>query len=322
MRIWLSRRHLAMVAAAALGVGFLPASAASAATPAATSAVGDLRGVYCASPGSCWAVGDAFAGDATVNQMLHWNGKSWSKKGVPSPGGTKPDDVSQLFAVRCSSPASCWAVGDYDHGGVEFNQVLRWNGTSWSVVAHVPQPGGLIPGDFSDLVSITCTSATNCWAVGRYGHQGATSTVTLNQALHWNGTRWTRVTTPNPAGSGQNDDNVISGVSCAIAKDCWAVGTYSVLEGQPAKFNEILHWTGAKWTKVQAPNPGGTLSLDVNSLQGLACPSATTCFAVGTYGSTKVGGAKLNQLLRWDGKKWSVMHPGNPDGTGKGQRRG
>ena len=39
---------------------------------------------------------------------------------------------------------------------------------------------------------------------------------------HWNGTAWSIVTSPNAS-----QGNVLSGVTCTSASDCWAVGEYS-----------------------------------------------------------------------------------------------
>lgn len=85
---------------------------------------------------------------------------------MPSPGGTATNDLSQLFAVRCKTARSCWAVGEYQKGsGAILSQALHWNGKRWSLVA-TPQPGGHQPGEVSELFDVTCTTSASCWAVG------------------------------------------------------------------------------------------------------------------------------------------------------------
>jgi hypothetical protein len=314
-----SRSHRTIVlSGAALVAGFLPVMTASAATPGSIGGAGELRGVYCTSAGNCLAVGDFVVHGADVNQMLHWNGKKWSKEAVPSAGGTKSADFSELFAVRCTSPANCLAVGEYGHSGAQLNQILYWNGKKWAVAAAVPQPGGKASGGFSELSDVACTSARSCWAGGQYGHQGAMGEVILNQALHWNGKRWSRVTTPDPAGTAANDENSIKGIRCTSASDCWAVGAYGTGAGTPVLLNEVLHWNGKKWSEVTVPDPGGTATMDVNLLQSVSCTSATSCEAAGSYGSNLAAGVRLNQVLRWNGAKWSLSHPPDPDGTAAG----
>jgi hypothetical protein len=84
------------------------------------SILAELNGVFCTSPGNCWAVGSqaTSGGDTTVNQVLRWNGSTWRPFPVPEPGGTAPggtvgDDMNELSDVTCVSPADCWAVGTF-----------------------------------------------------------------------------------------------------------------------------------------------------------------------------------------------------------------
>src|SRR4029077_4661817 len=82
--------------------------------------------------------------------------------------------------------------------------------------------------------------------------------------------------------------------------------------------NEILHWNGRKWSLVKIPDPGGTAPGDVNVLQGVRCSSATSCLAVGTYGTLSGTATFLNQSLFWNGRKWSLVKTPDPAGTAAG----
>ena len=62
------------------------------------------------------------------------------------------------------------------------------------------------------------TSSTDNWAVGASIIGGVSQTL----ALHWNGTKWTRVTTPDPGGPGVG--SYLAGVTGTSAADMWAVG--------------------------------------------------------------------------------------------------
>jgi len=53
----------------------------------------------------------------------------------------------------------------------------------------------------------------------------------------WNGTGWTRVSSPNPAGG-----SALIGVAATSATNAWAVGC----TGNCAK-TLILHWNGTAW---------------------------------------------------------------------------
>ena len=108
------------------------------------------------------------------------------------------------------------------------------------------------------LNDVTCTSASDCWAVGG----------TLIE--HWNGTTWSIVASPNITG-------YLSDVTCASASDCWAVGYYFT-GGLPRTLTE--HWNGTAWSIVTSPN---TSTGESNQLSGVTCTSPSDCWAVGYY---------------------------------------
>ena len=119
--------------------------------------------------------------------MAQWNGKTWSQIKVLTPGITQSEFGSVLESLQCTSQRSCWAVGEYeDIDDATVNEALQWNGSSWSL-ASTPNPSGISSSsDRSALVDVACASANSCWAVGRY----ASSSDTLNEALHWKGATW------------------------------------------------------------------------------------------------------------------------------------
>ena len=79
-------------------------------------------------------------------------------------------------------------------------------------------------------------SASACTAVGTYIDK-AGDLVTL--AERWDGTSWAVQTTPNPPGA---TGISLSGVSCASARACTAVGAYEDSAGDGLSFAE--RWTG------------------------------------------------------------------------------
>ena len=272
-----------------------------------------LSGVYCTAAPNCWAVGERTKGNADVNEILHWNGNAWRDHSVPSPGGTASDDVNGLFAVRCLTARSCWAVGEYQKGGAGpvLSQALRWNGKRWSVVA-TPQTGGRRKGDATELFDVTCTSSANCWAVGDYGKFTGTISKPVklaNEALHWNGRKWSRVRTPNPAGTATRRLNSLFGVRCLSSANCNAVGDYAngTAEDSAVMRNEALHWNGKRWSHARTPNPGGGSAGDYSELSAVGCVPSS-CWAVGTSGLHSAGTiTSSGEALHWNGKKWATV---------------
>jgi len=183
------------------------------------------------------------------DQMLHWNGRKWARVTVQDPAGTAVGDLNELLGLSCTSAVNCWAAGFYGtltpgpKKPRTLNLILHWNGKKWSK-ASVQSPGQN-GGKSDELGAITCSGARDCWAVGQAGNFDGNLPV-RNEALHWNGVRWSLVRTPNPAGTGMQDRNVLNSVRCVSAGNCWAVGV-QVRSGGSLSASQILHWTGKKW---------------------------------------------------------------------------
>src|SRR5690242_18204475 len=86
--------------------------------------------------------------------------------------------------------------------------------TSWSIVAS-PNPTG---SSGSYLNGVSCKSGAGCFAVG-YSTTASNPGTTLIE--RWNGTSWSILASPNPAGA---TGSYLNGVSCTSATSCLAVG--------------------------------------------------------------------------------------------------
>jgi hypothetical protein len=155
-------------------------------------------------------------------------------------------------------------------------------GAAWKTpgLPAVPSLSELVPepGSSSVLAGVFCTSASNCWAVGYYRKGSGSAQVTLNLALHWNGQKWSRVSTPDPGGTAGGDGSDLTGVRCTSRKNCWAAGAYGAAG---TAFGQALHWNGRRWSKVATPNPGGTPGSDLRVLVSVTCTVAANCWALG-----------------------------------------
>jgi len=290
--------------------------------PAGTSgdAVNELYAVRCLTGGDCWAVGTTTkTGGTYFAEALHWNGKRWSTEPVPQPGGTAAGDVTSLSDSVCVSARNCWAVGGYgldESGDIRVaNLVLRWDGKRWSKAGGIPNPAGTGTGRANFLDGVRCFSSTSCVADGENLSVPPASTVGIrNEALRWNGRKWSKQSVPNPGGTGDNQDNDLVGLACGSSRSCWGVGFYGGTEPTQTSLNEILHWNGSKWAPAKSvPDPGGTGAGAFNELEGATCSSTGNCWALGSYATTS--GAKLNEALHWNGRKWRLVRTPNPGGT-------
>jgi hypothetical protein len=114
---------------------------------------------------------------------------AWRLESVPSPQGRTP---ASLYGVSCTSATACVAVGASDIGLRSRAPLAeRWDGRRWSIQPTVspPAPRGRYTRD-AELSGVSCTSRTQCVAVGSY-RTGSVTGAPLVEA--WNGARWSFV---------------------------------------------------------------------------------------------------------------------------------
>src|SRR5215469_16242561 len=228
MRVqWLTARIVAVSAALTMAsalVGTGPGVAAASTCvgwagtqPANPSIMGDqLAGVSVVSPCDAWAVGTQQVGAATFQTLAeHWNGLTWTPAKSSNPGGSS--NTSLFSAVAVKSPTDGWAVGDYHNGTTGQTLIERLTGGAWKPVPS-PDPGG--PILYNALGAVTIISAKNAWAVGDYF---PTPTTFRALIVHWNGAKWSVVSSPNP----KLNKSLLLGVTATSAKDVWAVGFFN-----------------------------------------------------------------------------------------------
>ena len=278
----------------------------------------ELFGGHCTSAKNCWAVGSYERHGVQFEEAIHWNGKKWSLVATPTPGGTLSGDFNELFDVVCNSPDSCWASGEYGTVGttgmeVIENQALHWNGKAWSQVT-TPNPGGTGPEDANALSDIRCPTARNCWAVGTFGIFTGGGGL-FNEALHWNGNKWSQVGVPDPGGIESGDFNELEGLSCTSPTSCWATGSDGTSGSAAVTLNQAVHWNGHTWSSVSVPQPDGTAAFAGNSLTGVNCSSPGNCWAVGYVGNFDLVAPILNEALHWNGTHWSMASIPDPAGS-------
>jgi hypothetical protein len=236
----------------------------------AGATTGTLAGVSCTTATDCTAVGSYAASEGIGPLAERWNGQAWARETFPNPAGSAD---TALTAISCPTASQCVAVGYYTALGAPGGKALAagWNGTSWRLL-NVPLPAAAVGG--GALSAISCRSATDCTAGGSYSPKNTDDFSTL--AEHWNGRAWAVQPTPNP-GSTKVLADVFIAVSCGSAASCVAVGTE--VENGSTAYPVAEAWNGQAWTVQQTAAP----ELRNEGLQGVACVSATTCTAVGSY---------------------------------------
>jgi hypothetical protein len=263
-----------------------------------------FTGVSCASATACTAVGAAIvkATRRGVNLAEAWNGTAWRVQAIPTPKGSTS---SSLFAVSCTSPRACTAVGNYNTaagGAVAIAE--RWNGTAWRT-QPLPRPAKV-----TQLFGVSCPAARTCTAVG-YQNTGTGDAKPLAEA--WNGTAWHVQTVPLPH---KAPGGALNAVSCTSPRACTATGgDFSTTAPTLA-----ARWNGSTWRVQPTPNPPDfTTSREEVTLNGVSCSSAIACTATGKYAPD---GNAAYFLEAWNGRSWRLVPAPHPAGFAQGALNG
>jgi len=175
--------------------------------------------------------------------VLHWNGARWARVASPNAFGQSGQRVTNLASVTATSARFALAVGAFssDPASSALESLsLRWRGSAWEQVAS-PNPGGVTGvADFTSLASVSAVSAENAWAVG--DDTDASSGALDSVVLHWNGSKWARVSSPNPSTTA----TYLFSVCAVSAADVWAVGSYYDATTK-SDYTLVLHWNGISW---------------------------------------------------------------------------
>ena len=185
--------------------------------PGSTGSDNDLFSVAATSHSDAWAVGEVFTSSKITTLIVHWDGTSWKQTPSPNPGHS-----NELFGIAATSGSNAWAVGDATNGTADQTLALHWNGRQWTQAAS-PDQGGSTNNNV--LVAVSATTTRNAWAVGYFANGTANSTL----ILHWNGTTWTHVGSPNLGAT-----NILLGVAATSAGNTWAVGSFRTTDPSQA----------------------------------------------------------------------------------------
>jgi hypothetical protein len=255
-----------------------------------------ITSVSCAPAGDCSAGG--FYAGSTGQQAFVVNEKhgTWGKA-IEVPGSRTLNKYRNagITSVSCTSAGNCSAGGFYaNHAagitsppGTQAFVVSEKHGT-WGKAIEVPGTAAFDHSDFTQVSSVSCTSAGNCSAAG--GPQNTSRGPALGQAFvvsEKHGTWGKAIEVPGIAALNTAGYAVISSVSCGSAGNCGAGGQYQD-NGGAAQEAFVVNEVNGTWGKaIEAP---GTAALNIGTsgyapagTTSLSCPSAGDCKADGYY---------------------------------------
>jgi len=262
----------------------------------------NLTGISCPAPGSCVAVGAYLdASNRSEGMVETLAGGIWTSSVPPLPSGSIN---GYLNAVSCTAVGACVAAGTYfDSGGNEVGLFETLSGGSWTPTAAVA-PGDATADPHEQLQGISCPAAGSCTAVGQYINASGTQGVIQSQVAG----SWTSSKAPLPSAAA-NPDVVLQGASCPAVGSCVAVGSYVDAGDDGQGLIETL--AAGTWTPTGAPLPGDKAANPFGILNGVSCPSAAACTAVGSY----VNASGKQSLVDTFSSGWTASSPAPPGGA-------
>jgi plastocyanin len=240
-----------------------------------------LRGVGGSSGTDVWAAGYQTTKSGTVKTFIeHYDGAAWSI--VPSPNPVSL--ASYLSTVAAVATNDVWAAGHYLDGAFYRTLVEHWDGTSWTI-APTPNPGD---GD-NALNGIAIRGPNDVWAVGY--RLNVSGTVTSTLVLHFDGTGWNVVPSPNPG-----QPSSLAAVVASPDGQIWAAGFY--YDGTQGR-TLLLHGDDSGFVAV----PGEDFPGEGNVLLGIAAAGPGDMWVAGYHYPS--GTSDYQGLIEhYDGEQW------------------
>ena len=257
----------------------------------------EFSGVSCWSATGCDAVGPSPDSEAELNALVErWNGTAWEVQSTPKSTGAS--EVN-LESVSCRSASECEATGYAELAGNKHVTLAeRWNGTAWSV-----QSTPINKGENSNLVSVSCASASECVASG---FSQPSIGIFAPLAELWNGKEWKILTTATLPK--EDEQPRFESISCPSAKDCIAVGGF--FSTSMGSVSLVESYNGSTWTLQSTPTPEHSIGA---GLTGVSCSASSACTAVGGYDNYAESGERA-LIERYNGTSWQLQESPSPVG--------
>jgi hypothetical protein len=247
---------------------------------------GDLSAIGGTGPDDLWAAGfQLSAEDATESVLFeHFNGTSWQIVPFPTQSSACDPNAADCFlepkAVSATSPDDVWVVGTVAEPNPTATFVAHFDGTAWSVVPSPCLEGRKVSAcsgttiNLNELTGVSALSGSDAWASGSEGNVNDMN-FHIPYVLHWNGTAWSLVKTPNRGGEG----SLLNGIAALGTDDVWAVGQTQSLDGAIKPLTE--QFNGSTWSLVPSPAPGSAGRSPDDSLASVTSPGGGLVFAAG-----------------------------------------
>jgi hypothetical protein len=244
------------------------------------------------------------AGGQTVNHIARWSGTVWLPLTGPSTtgmaGGTNTY-VSSLIVFDDGNGPALVAAGTFETaGGVNVNNIAKWNGTAWSPLGAAANSG--TNGTVRALLVYNDGSGDALYAAGFFSEAGGH---TVNRIAKWDGSDWYPLT--GPLGIGLNNAAyALTAFDDGSGQALYTGGAFTSAGGMAA--SRLARWDGSEWSPVT-----GYINNWIATMHGFDDGFGYALYVGGSF--TTISGQTVNGIAKWNGgSSWSRLT--GPAGSG------
>jgi hypothetical protein len=174
-------------------------------------------------------------------------------------------------------------------GGVEVNNIAKWDGTSWSALGT---------GLNNHVYAMAIDSNNNVYVGGMFTTAGG---VAAKYMAKWNGSSWSALISGAPFyGGGIN--NYVHAIAIDKNNNVYVGGFGGMLyNNNILKTYSIGKWNGSSWSTLSEERPN-------NVVYSMAIESSNNVYIGGSLNS--YGGVAVNYIAKWNGSSWSALGTG------------
>ena len=245
-------------------------------------------------------VGGTFsgAGNTLANNIVQWNGSSWSALGSGISGSVNYTAVEELAV----SGSTLYAGGQFTNaGGMAATNIAKWDGTNWSAL-----------GSWNGGVSALAAAGSTLYVGGGFTNAGG---IPANYVAQWDGSSWSALGSgiSGAYDDGEGDESGPAVSALAVSGGTLYVGGDFAMAGGVSATN-IAKWDGSSWSALGSGISGGYEVFDgwtlnvVNPYVSALAVSGSTLYAGGLF--TTAGSVWAANIAQWNGSSWSALGSG------------
>lgn len=239
--------------------------------------------------------------------------QAWHSSAVTAPSGAAKDPEAQLEGISCPRAKDCVAGGFYhNRAGAFLPMVVTESDGRWARATRLELPANAAKNPGGAVDAVACWAVGSCIAVGDYSTRE--KLLGLGFVATESKGSWSRATVlALPANAALDPVAIFYGATCTGPASCVAVGSY---QNSAVDFlSVVVTESRGVWQPAQEITLPSNASLGLgDQLTGVACRSAGSCVAVGSY-SVHSGGSRGMEVVESDGTWHQGTQMRAPAGT-------